>query len=86
MATYNPNEFQPGFGGVIDSSGNVKNIADIIENGKVKVDASFSLSPGDISIGAVEISDGSDNTRRLMVNADGSINMRVVGSIDGGGF
>lgn len=86
MPDYNPSSYSPGFGGVIDSAGNIKNIADVIQNGKVEVNAAFTLSPGDISIGAVEISDGADPTKRLAVNADGSLNMRVIGSIDGGGF
>ena len=86
MATYNPNEFQPGYGGVIDSEGNVKNIADVIQDGKVQVDASFTLDVGDIKLGAVEISDATEATRRLKVNEDGSINTRIVGSIHGGVF
>jgi hypothetical protein len=68
----------------------VKNIADAIKgtgaDTKLAVDASFTLAAGDINIGSVEISDATDNTKRLMVNADGSLNMRVIGSIDGGVF
>ena len=43
MVDFNPNDYQPGFGGKIDSSGNVKNIADVITgsgaNTKIRVDA-----------------------------------------------
>lgn len=84
MGQYNPNEFQPGYGGVIDSEGNVKNIADVInEDGRVKIEAELTVS--DIQIGAVEIKDASGDNR-LVINSDGSINMRVIGSIDGGTF
>jgi hypothetical protein len=87
---FNTKEFSPSYGGQIDSSGNVKNIADAIKgtgaDTKLAVDASFTLAAGDINIGSVEISDATDNTKRLMVNADGSLNMRVIGSIDGGVF
>ena len=84
MGQYNPNEFQPGYGGMIDSQGNVKNIADVInEDGRVKIDAELTVS--DVQIGAVEIKDET-GAYRLKVNSDGSINMRVVGSIDGGTF
>jgi hypothetical protein len=90
MPDYNVQDYSPSYGGTIDSSGNVKNIADALtgtgSNTKLKVDASFTLAPGDISIGAVEISDGTDNTKRLAINSDGSLNMRVIGSIDGGSF
>ena len=90
MPDYNPQDFSPSYGGQIDSSGNVKNLADAIvgsgTNTKLAVDASFTLAAGDINIGSVEIADATDNTKRLMVNDDGSINMRVIGSIDGGVF
>jgi hypothetical protein len=88
MPDYNPKDFSPSYGGQIDSAGNIKNLADAIKgtgaNTKLAVDASFTLSPGDINIGSVEISDATDNTKRLKVNDDGSLNFRVVGSIDGG--
>ena len=84
MGQYNPNEFQPGYGGVIDSEGTVRNIADVInEDGRVKIEAELTVS--DIQIGAVEIKDASGDNR-LVINNDGSINMRVIGSIDGGTF
>jgi hypothetical protein len=90
MPEFNTKEFSPSYGGQIDSLGNVKNIADAIKgtgaDTKLAVDASFTLAAGDINIGSVEISDATDNTKRLMVNADGSLNMRVIGSIDGGVF
>lgn len=88
MPDYNPKDFSPSYGGQIDSDGNIKNLADAIKgtgaNTKLAVDASFTLSSGDINIGSVEIADATDNTRRLKVNEDGSLNFRVVGSIDGG--
>lgn len=84
MGQYNPNEFQPGYGGVINSEGNVVNIGDVVnEEGRVKIEAELTVS--DIQIGAVEIKNAT-NDNRLIVNSDGSINMRVVGSIDGGTF
>lgn len=97
MPDYNPSDYQPGFGGLIDSSGNVKNSADVITgtgtNAKLKVDigsASVSLNASDIQIGAVEIKNGQatspEDAYRMMVNSDGSLNMRIVGSIDGGIF
>jgi hypothetical protein len=90
MPEFNTKEFSPSYGGQIDSLGNVKNIADAIKgtgaDTKLAVDASFTLAAGDINIGSVEISDATDNTKRMMVNADGSLNMRVIGSIDGGVF
>lgn len=82
MPKYNPQEYQPSFGGVIDSEGNVKNIADMItEDGRVKIEAELTVS--DVQIGAVELKD-STNEHRMAINADGSINIRIVGSIDGG--
>jgi hypothetical protein len=90
MSTYNPNEYSPSYGGQIDSNGNIKNIADAItgtgSDTKLKVDASFTLSAGDINIGSVEIADATDNTKRMKVNDDGTLNIRIVGSIDGGVF
>jgi hypothetical protein len=44
-------------------------------NGTVSVD----------SLPAVEITDNS-GLRRLAINEDGSLNMRIIGSIDGGSF
>ena len=88
MGQYNPNEFQPGFGGVINSQGNVVNIGDLVTpEGKVRVDLNeaVELTVSDIQIGAVEIKDESTNNR-MKVNSDGSLNFRVVGSIDGGAF
>lgn len=95
MADFNPNDYQPGFGGKIDSSGNVKNIADAItgtgSDAKLKVDigaTSVSLNASDVQIGAVEIKNGQSTSPadqyRMTVNSDGSLNMRIVGSIDGG--
>lgn len=90
MGQYNPNEFQPGFGGVINSDGDVVNLGDVInEDGRVKIDAQLTVS--DLEIGAVEIKNGMVNTApeanyRMRVNEDGSLNMRIVGSIDGGTF
>ena len=84
--SYNINEYAPGSGKLIKSDGSIVNVADVIVGDKLKVDASFSLAPGDIKIGAVEISDADVPDRRLKINEDGSINMRVVGSIDGGVF
>ena len=97
MSTYNPNEYSPSYGGQIDSSGNVKNIADAITgtgtSTKLKVDigdVDVSLNASDVQIGAVEIKNGQATSPadqyRLVVNADGSLNMRVIGSIDGGVF
>lgn len=84
MGQYNPNEFQPGYGGVINSEGNVVNIGDVVnEDGRVKIEAELTVS--DIQIGAVEVKDATTDVR-LAINSDGSINMRVVGSIDGGTF
>lgn len=88
MPDFNINDYQPGFGGKIDSQGNVKNIADAITpEGKIAVDigTNIELKEVDIQIGAVEIKDA-NNTNRLAVNSDGSLNMRIVGSIDGGTF
>ena len=88
MADYNPSNYAPSYGGVINSEGDVVNIGDLVTpEGKVKVDLSESieLTVSDIQIGAVEIKDAT-NAHRLAVNSDGSINMRVVGSIDGGPF
>ena len=95
MVDFNPNDYQPGFGGKIDSSGNVKNIADAItgtgSDAKLKVDigaTSVSLNASDVQIGAVEIKNGQSTSPadqyRMTVNSDGSLNMRIVGSIDGG--
>lgn len=90
MPDYNPQDFSPSYGGQIDSSGNVKNLADAIRgtgsDTKLAVDASFTLEASEITLGSVEISDATDNTKRLMVNSDGSLNIRVIGSIDGGVF
>jgi hypothetical protein len=86
VGQYNPNEFQPGYGGVINSEGNVVNIGDLVTpDGKVKIDLNeaVELTVSDIQIGAVEIKDESTNNR-MKVNSDGSLNFRVVGSIDGG--
>lgn len=92
MSNYNLNEFQPGFGGKIDSSGNVKNIADVISGtgstAKLKVDigsANVSLNASDISIGAVELKD-STTENRLAINSSGYIGVYIMGSVDGGGF
>jgi hypothetical protein len=85
IMSYNINEYAPGSGRLIKSDGSIINVADAYTgDGKLKVDASFSLAAGDIKIGAVELSDADNADRRLKVNEDGSINMRVVGSIDGG--
>lgn len=85
MADYNPNDYQPGFGGLIDSSGNVKNSADVISgtgaNAKLKVDigsTSVSLTTSDIQIGAVEIKDAATDTRAT-VGANG-LNVEVKGN------
>jgi hypothetical protein len=97
MPDYNPQDFSPGYGGKIDSAGNVKNIADAITgtgaNTKVKVDigsTNVSLNASDIQIGAVEIKNGQATSPadqyRMTVNSDGSLNMRIIGSIDGGTF
>jgi hypothetical protein len=97
MSTYNPNEYSPSYGGQIDSNGNIKNIADAItgtgSNTKLKVDigdVDVSLNASDVQIGAVEIKNGQatspEDAYRMTVNSDGSLNMRIVGSIDGGTF
>ena len=97
MATYDTNKYEPGYGGRIDSTGTVKNIADTItgsgSTAKLKVDigsASVSLNTSDIQIGAVEIKSGDASSPadayRMTVNSDGSIPIRIVGSIDGGVF
>jgi hypothetical protein len=97
MPDYNPKDFSPAYGGKIDSSGNIKNIADTItgsgDSAKIKVDigsTNVSLNASDVQIGAVEIKNGQatspENEYRMTVNADGSLNMRIVGSIDGGVF
>ena len=86
MPDFNPNDFSPSYGGQIDSQGNVKNMADAItSDGKIRVDLSDSveLTVSDVNIGAVELKDATTENR-MKVNEDGSINMRVVGSIDGG--
>jgi hypothetical protein len=89
MPEFNTKEFSPSYGGQIDSLGNVKNIADAIKgtgaDTKLAVDASFTLAPGDISIGAVELKDASTDDR-LKINTDGTLNIRIVGSISGGVF
>jgi hypothetical protein len=88
MVDYNVSDYQPGYGGKIDSQGNIKNIADTITaDGKIKVDigGNIELKEVDIQIGAVEIKDAT-GAYRMAVNSDGSINTRVVGSIDGGTF
>lgn len=89
MPDYNPQDFSPSYGGQIDSAGNVKNLADAIKgtgaNTKLAVDASFSLAPGDIKIGAVEIQD-KENDNRLSINSSGHIGVYIMGSIDGGGW
>ncbi len=95
--TININEYQPGYGGTIDSSGNVKNIADTISgtgtDAKLKVDigdVDVTLNASDVQIGAVEIKNGQATTPedayRMTVNSDGSLNIRIIGSIDGGTF
>ena len=97
MSTYNPNEYSPSYGGQIDSSGNIKNIADALtgtgSDTKLKVeisDVDVSLNASDVQIGAVEIKNGQATSPaseyRMTVNSDGSLNMRIVGSIDGGVF
>ena len=76
MGQYNPNEFQPGYGGMIDSEGNVKNIADVInEDGRVKIEAELTVS--DVQIGAVEVKDAT-GANRLAINNDGSINVKGI--------
>ena len=89
MPDYNPKDFSPSYGGQIDSAGNIKNLADAITgtgaNTKLAVDASFTLAASEINIGAVEIKDAA-NDYRMTVNSDGTLNMRIVGSIDGGVF
>jgi hypothetical protein len=48
------------------------------------------LNASDVQIGAVEIKNGQATSPadeyRMTVNSDGSLNMRIVGSIDGGTF
>ena len=86
--SYNVNEWAPSSGRVINSQGELVNVADVITpDGKVKIDLNeaVELTVSDIQIGAVEIKDAT-GANRLAVNSDGSINMRVVGSIDGGTF
>lgn len=104
MPDFNPNDYQPGFGGLIDSSGNVKNSADVISgtgaNAKLKVDigdVDVTLNASDISLGAVELKDGTTDTRAtigangLNVEVKGNTSaapfyVAIVGSIDGGTF
>jgi hypothetical protein len=97
MPDYNPQDFSPSYGGKIDSSGNIKNIADTISgsgtDAKIKVDigsTNVSLNASDVQIGAVEIKNGQATSPadqyRMTVNADGSLNIRIVGSISGGVF
>jgi hypothetical protein len=97
MPDFDPKDYQPGYGGKIDSQGNIKNIADAITgtgaNTKVQVDigeVDVTLNASDLQIGAVEIKNGQsttpDDDYRMTVNSDGSLNMRIVGSIDGGTF
>lgn len=89
MPDYNPQDFSPSYGGQIDSNGNVKNLADAIKgtgaNTKLAVDigGNIELKEVDIQIGAVELKDAVDG-HRAKIFSDGSIAMRVVGSIDGG--
>jgi hypothetical protein len=97
MPDYNPKDFSPSYGGQIDSAGNIKNLADAITgtgaNTMLKVDIGdldVSLNASDVQIGAVEIKNGQatspQDAYRMTVNSDGSLNMRIVGSIDGGVF
>ena len=91
-ADFDPKNYQPGYGGQIDSNGNVKNLADTIvgtgEDARVKVEIDsldVSLNASDISLGSVEIRDGvTDN--RLAINSSGAIGVYIMGSIDGGTF
>lgn len=85
MPDFDVKDFSPGYGGKIDSSGTVKNIADTITgtgaDAKVKVDigsANVSLTTTDIQIGAVEIKDASTDTRAT-VGANG-LNVEVKGN------
>lgn len=94
MPDFNVQDYQPGYGGKIDSQGNIKNIADTItDDGKVAVDigaVNVSLNASDLQIGAVEIKNGQASSPadayRMAVNEDGSLNMRIIGSIDGGAW
>ena len=89
MPDYNPQDFSPSYGGQIDSSGNVKNLADAIRgtgsDTKLAVDASFTLEASEITLGSVEIKDATTEDR-LKINSDGTLNIRIVGSISGGVF
>ena len=86
--SYNINEYAPGSGKLIKSDGTVVNTADAYTaDGKLKVDASVTV--GDIDIGSVEIKSGAAGAAgdyKMTVNADGSIPIRILGSIDGGVF
>lgn len=92
--SYNVNEYAPGSGKLIKSDGSVVNVADAYTSeGKLKVDigdVDVSLTASDIQIGAVEIKNGQATTPadayRMTVNSDGSIPIRIVGSINGGVF
>lgn len=95
MPDFDKINYVPGYGGKIDSSGVVKNIADAITgtgtDTKVRVDigdVDVTLNASDVQIGAVEIKNGQSTSPadeyRMTVNSDGSLNIRIVGSIDGG--
>lgn len=92
--SYNVNEYAPGSGKLIKSDGSVVNVADAYtSDGKLQVDigdVDVSLNASDVQIGAVEIKNGQAATPadeyRMAVNSDGSIPIRIVGSIHGGVF
>ena len=66
MPSIDKNTFSPGQGALIDSDGNIRNLADAITNdGKLKVDwaDNVTLAVSDIQIGAVELKDKDTDTR-----------------------
>jgi hypothetical protein len=73
---YDITQFSPGYGGTIDSSGNVKNIADTIDgsnNVKVSVTGgNVTLNATDIQIGAVELKDPT-NENRASISSTGAL-------------
>ena len=66
---YDISTYSPTFGGVINSSGNVVNVGDTVDgsgNVKVAVQGGITVNTGDIEIGAVELKDGTTDTRAVV--------------------
>ena len=89
---YDTSAYSPTFGGVINSSGNVVNVGDTLDgsgNVKVAVQGGITVNTGDIEIGAVELKDGTTDTRAVVDSTYGlavdvkRINGTVTTSISG---